>query len=345
MLSSTVSETLQRFLDSRNSHQPLTRFVEELVTRYEQMLAHLPKYAENASQWPNVSSEVHQVIAHVPSAMRGNPSSAIFKAVDHVHADLSQVPRMIQTERLSESLTHFAHTLDAFIESPAPAAGLTLLQAAHSLKESYNALAEMAASVIQLLEPEPVGGGGRLVIAIDDDLSLDEMASFLTAFAAIYRRLAEIAQLAQAERELQVRKVESGSWYMDLLGNAALMTLLGSLVTAFFTWSYRRYTHEGRAKSLPEKMESVQKALNLREKLKDAGYQVEHLDNSIQGLERDVARELVELFEPRRRVRVDNAVYTRIEPVWPDGMEVTKLISPPPSSLALPHDDKGNGKV
>ncbi|MFG6432561.1 hypothetical protein [Roseateles sp. LYH14W] len=346
MLTSTFTEALQRFLGTRQTYAPLTSFVTDLSQRYERVLSPISKLPEDSSKWQSINSEMHQVMAEAGTALRGNPSSAIFKAAEHLEEAVSLVPLPAPVEKVEESLTAFKHSLDTFLEGQNAQAGFNLLLAAHTLGRRYDALVEIAESVSQALEPEPLAEGGRLVIAIDDDLSLEEMAAFLTFFATLYRRLAEIAELQGGDRQLRARRIESGSWWMDLAGNPTVIGLLGTLVTAFFAWSYRRYTNEGRSKTLPEKMESVQKALGLREKLKDAGFKVEHLDATIQELEHEVARELVDLFDSRRRVRVDNAVYTRIEPVWPELGTVSRtLISAPPKSLFLPssggNDDKG----
>jgi hypothetical protein len=342
MLTSALTEALQRFLESRKTYVPLTAFVGQLSRRYEQALARLPKFTEDSSKWSGVAHEIHQVMAETSTALRGNPSSAIFKATEHLEDAVSRVPLPVQVEKLKQSLTIFRGNLDVFIEGQTPRAGLDLLQAAYDLQGRFDALVEIAETVSQALEPEPVEQDGHLVIAIEDDLSLEEMAAFLRFFAALYRRLAEIAELQGDERELRARRIESGSWWMDLVGNSAVLGLMGTLVTAFVAWSSRRYTREGRAKLLPEKMESVQKALNLREKLKDAGFKVENLDSSIQDLEQDLARGLGDLFDSRRCVRVGDKVYARIEPVWPElGMESRTLISAPPAGLFLPHDDKG----
>lgn len=182
---------------------------------------------------------------------------------------------------------------------------------------------------------------GRLVIAIEDDLSLDEMAEFLRAFASVYRRLGQIADLEGRDQDLQARRIESGSWLMDFAGHPAVLGVLGGVVPVLFAWGHRTYTKEGRTKTFMENLDAAQKALGLREKFKDAGFNVDHLDGALQDLERDVARDLGPLFESRRRVRVDNTVYARIDPVfqhgdWPElTMEIRNSPPPPPPSLFI----------
>lgn len=347
MLTSALTEALQRFLGTRKLYAPLTSYVTDLSQRYERVLSRLPKVPQDSSKWQSVFSEMHQVMAEAGTALRGKPSSGIFKAAEHLEEALSLVPLPAPVEKVTESLAVFKRSLDTFIEGQSASAGFDLLLAAHNLGTRYDALVEVAESVSLALEPESVANSGRLVISVDDDLSLDEMAEFLRAFATVYRQLGEIAQLEGSDRELQARRIESGSWWMDLAGHPAVMPLLASLVTAVFAWGHRRYTNEGRSKSLPEKIDAVQKALGLREKLKDAGFKVDNLEGSIQTLEGDVARELTTLFEPRRRLRVDNTVYTRIEPTMPEqawpalSMDVAKLPSQVPPTLFL--TDDGNG--
>lgn len=348
MLTTDLTEALQRFLESGRMYSRLTSFVDELSKRYELMLSHLPKLPEDSGKWQHVASQITQAMSEAGLAMRGNRPSEIYKAIEHLEDALSRVPLPAPVDAISTSLESFRTSFDAFLASQTPKAGYDLLLAAHGVSSRFHALVRLAESVTAALEPEPIADKGRLVIALEDDLSLDEMADFLRAFAAVYRWLAEIAQLEGSDRELQARRVESGSLLMDLAGHPAVLGVLGGIVPVLVAWGHRTHTKEGRTKAFTENLDAVQKALGLREKLKGAGFEVDHLDIALQDLERDVARDLGPLFESRRRVRVDDTVYTRIEPVMPErdwpalNMEVTKLPAKLPQTLFL--TDEGNDR-
>ncbi|WP_343626463.1 hypothetical protein [Roseateles puraquae] len=341
MLTTELTEALQRFLDSGRMYGRLVLFVDDLSNRYEQMLSHLPRLPEDSGKWQHVASQMTQMMSEAGTALRGNRPYELFKACDLLEEALSQVPLAAPVEQTRNALIQFVTSLDVFLESHNAKAGNDLLLTGHRLSSRFHSLERTAQSMIEALEPDPVTSSGRLVIAIEDDLSLDEMAEFLRAFASVYRRLGQIADLEGRDQDLQARRIESGSWLMDFAGHPAVLGVLGGVVPVLFAWGHRTYTKEGRTKTFMENLDAAQKALGLREKFKDAGFNVDHLDGALQDLERDVARDLGPLFESRRRVRVDNTVYARIDPVfqhgdWPElTMEIRNSPPPPPPSLFI----------
>ena len=336
MLSTQLSEELRAFLARREEFAPLLQFVGQVQAKNTELRTSLEGFTTSSEQWNGIANNVHHLFIRMGEASQGRRASSIFDSARLFSEALERVSLEAVTSRLRGQLRQLMDAFDDYLEHRSAMAGSKLLQVGSDFGASLDALMLLAENVADVLEPVALAGPGRLFLLVEGDLSVEEIAEYLDTIAKLYRRFAGLAGLGDNESALQVRKIETGSLLVDLLGNEQVVGLLIGAVSAFFGWSYRRYSAEGRLKSFADAAASVEKALDLRKRFSEAGVPVERLDVALVEAEAATAEDLLKLFDRGRGVRVNDRVYRRVEPVWSDSPRTLDSLSADEGVKQLP---------
>lgn len=121
----------------------------------------------------------------------------------------------------------------------------------------------------------------RLSIRLESNLNLGQFAEKLAALNVIYTTLANIVNVSLTEHPLQIRNIQSGSLWADLLGYPKLISIMERMINETTSYLHRNFTKEGKISSIPQKVEVLDSILNLRNKLQMEGIDTSELDDEI----------------------------------------------------------------
>ena len=185
---------------------------------------------------------------------------------------------------IADQLSRFSDAYEAFVRTYSRDTTLALLVTGNDLYLRVDAVRTMAVLVEKELGPtiSASEGEGTLDIVISSATTASELAEKVEALVRLYEKLSELLSVSTASNPLRIAKVESGSLWLNLIGQAAVIKVMSSVLMAVARYMYRALTSEGKIRELPRRVEALEAILELRKELQAQGINAEEMDESIQ---------------------------------------------------------------
>jgi hypothetical protein len=134
-------------------------------------------------------------------------------------------------------------------------------------------------------------------IYLHGEVGLSEFGNKIEAIDEIFKFCIYILGISFDDANIQINKIESGSLFAKLTADPKVIALATSLISSAATYTFNNYTTEGKLEGFPEKVSSIEQVLSLRDKLSQAGIDVEAMDKEIENSSVKLARALNVLIE------------------------------------------------
>jgi hypothetical protein len=210
-------------------------------------------------------------------------------------------------ENVSQHLERFADAYEDFVKHYSSQTTFTLTSAARDLHialRSVQLVGHLAAEAFEQ-SPRAVDDGATIEFVFSTTPSPEELAQKLAALAAIYSKLAELLSVSTAAEPLRIMRLESGSWWIKLLGSIPVISVMAAVAKAGAGYFYRNFTREGRLSELPRRVELLDQFLELRSKLEGQGLNTAELTENIDKATVVLAMELNTLLSGDAGVIID----------------------------------------
>jgi len=178
---------------------------------------------------------------------------------------------------------------------------------------------------------------------LESDLSLGGFALKLNALEQIYLELANLLHLSIDPNSIKVVKIESGSFWTDIVGNKKVTPLLEGLIADTVSYFYRNFTREGKISSLPRRVDAIEDILHLREKLSALGIPTAELDETLQKSSVVIAKQLNQLLVGEATVTINDKTYSvsaELKQKYIEGSKTLLLTEPPSANQSSSVSDK-----
>ena len=83
-----------------------------------------------------------------------------------------------------------------------------------------------------------------------------------------------LLHVSVAEYPLRVRKIESGSLWVEIAGEATTVGILASLLLRGARYLHRGFTVEGKRERIPKQVDAAEHVFRLRDQLRRAGIRI-----------------------------------------------------------------------
>ncbi len=188
-------------------------------------------------------------------------------------------------EQIGNELSRFSEMYEHFLKSYSESAVFSLIDIGNELYISIDSL-RMSARLAEEALAEPKidfsDSEAQLRLSFYSSPTFEAFAAKLTALLQIYQKLCEIIEISTATNPLRIVKVETGTWYVNVIGAVMPIKLISRLLQNATEYLYRNYTTEGKLSALPRKAEAAEEILKLRRSLNEAGISTTEIDANIQ---------------------------------------------------------------
>jgi hypothetical protein len=127
----------------------------------------------------------------------------------------------------------------------------------------------------------------------------------LDAINTIYNELAQIMNISVEENPIIIKKVESGSSWLDIFGYPKIIAMIERLMDNTIDYFYRNFTREGKIVALPRNVEALESVLEMRKQLKAIGVDTGELDDLLNKSAVVIATRLNTLLLGEARVSIN----------------------------------------
>lgn len=213
---------------------------------------------------------------------------------------------------ISKSIDNFATKFEHYIASYSPKSAAPVITEARKLSALLGEFKTALLFFKVNLEEEhyETEEHDHLALHLPSHLSLHQFATRLIAIDVIYNELCGLLHISSSEHPLSISKIESGSLWAKVLGNARIIRLMGDFLEASVSYIYRNFTNEGKLSAVPRKIETINKVLQFTKKLEKEGIDVsvakEHLEKSAI----IIVEELNALLEGQAQISINEKSYS-----------------------------------
>lgn len=217
-----------------------------------------------------------------------------------------------------ESATHnFIDALDEYMHSTSINFSLSL---AYSAQELENSLLHLR-DVNSILEPA-LGSKElpNITIYIPNRTSLEDFSAKLNALKDIIETCCKLLNLSMAEAEVEIERIESGSFFAKISANPAVVAVVTIIITHASQYIFSQDFLSSENVEIRENSESVIRILKIREALSKNGVDTEKLDAELNASAVLLAKQLNRLLVHSPSIEVNNKTFQAHE---------TKLLESP----------------
>jgi hypothetical protein len=124
------------------------------------------------------------------------------------------------------------------------------------------------------------------------------------SISLIYSELCKLFGISENQYTLKIIKVESGSWFSDLLGHTIIIQLITDLIKKTLNYFYRNFIKEGKIISLPTNVEVIEGFIGLKKELDKEGIDTSEMSESIRKASCNIAKKLEILLYNEYRIKL-----------------------------------------
>lgn len=309
----------------------------ELVKLSKDHLEKIQKYSsllDNAYKISSAYDKVPDYIAAISSGISNSMSSAsasiknrsdsvknitasispreMFKNIEGMHDCLTEIERSETNEiddgrKAVDALQEFSINYESYIASYNPTDAPPLVFSAKNLANHLDKLISRYKFILSNIESknEQKENIAELSLYISNITGLRDFADKLNAISDLYETLAELLGIDITDTPLIIDQIESGSLWSKLFGDSRVIGLMIDLMRSCAEFMHRNYTTEGKITSLPSKLESLNKIIDLSGRLSDQGIDTSEVNEEIRRAAVSITKDLNKLIERQPKIEIN----------------------------------------
>ena len=273
-----LQKTIEHFFKEATTFRPFITVVSELAASADTMVQYLPAIAVGGQKLNDSAANLHAFLSGVRKSAPNISQREFFKGLEHfllalahLHAAYAKPPGLL--DDLKAKVDHFASIYDAFLAHGSGTNALPILLAAQTLKVKYEALVASLKLLESVVGEEDVisAADAPLELWLPENYDLGDFARRLQALQSLYSELCMLFSVSESQHPLRISKIESGSLWARLIGDASVIALMIAFVKGGASWIYRNYTTEGKIEAIPRGVQAIDNLLGLTKRMKEAG--------------------------------------------------------------------------
>ncbi len=309
MLTYQLRNEINKILDALDESQTFIQVVENIYEAQQQtssaLIHNISKDASSGtlkSQYQRIRSCIQEVSHRELYASLETLQKCIKESFDSAF----ELDRHLKN--LVDEIDSFSSVYDNFLSNPnytnTARLGLVSQQLFVSIIATKQALRCVLSHLIEK-EHEIPEGVKELSVYLPDSMDCKVFSEKLNSIYVIYHELCLLFDISEAESPLQIKKVESGSFFAELLGNNKIVNLMVDFLRLSASHFYHTYTKEGKIKALPTKLESANNVLDFVERLEKAGVDTNSMKDELEKTGHSIVRELNTLLIDQSEIVVN----------------------------------------
>lgn len=295
-----------------------TVIVKDIVSKLSKLCSEYYKHLMTISSGvqsniPNACSNITNISNSARSITSNVSPRALFREIEDLSAALStmQASERSPTElsRAKDVLNDFSESYETYIANYKIPDAVALIYAARKLATTLDKLSARHAFVIENLEnADPTHsneGMTELSLYLSNVYGLRDFANKLNAISDLYELLAELLKISTTESPIIIDQIEAGSLWSKVFGDSRIIGIMVDLLSSSAGYIYRNHTKEGQLTSIPGKLESLDKILDLSNRLQEQGIDTDDIKEQLRIATVGIAKNLNKLIDHQQRIEVN----------------------------------------
>lgn len=283
MTSYQFNKHLDALVEATSTENVLTKYVFILARGYNQITADLTSvlHSRNRTMYSKRHQDTQERFFEFRKHAETFPMGQVFHEIIHIKQVLTEMQKDFAEESdafieaFRSQLDDFYAALEQCVRGGEDQAFVNLMMEAHHLYPMVTTARRLFGTVRHGLERrnpvEAHENEADLTLVFEEPQTYDAVVGKLAAVQHAYEELSRLAQISILDHPLRLLKVESGSLWVSVQGQAEVIRMLTSLIERFTTFLQHRFSIKGKAADISERVIATQSLINLADELEIAG--------------------------------------------------------------------------
>ena len=277
---------LEKFGNLIDTENPIIKIISSIADLRDMVtiiINHLATIAghtfqEKSKQSSQITPDLESPFSNIRSRITQIPLKEIFVGISNLEDSIDEVVLELGKSSnpfagLRSNLETFNSSYDSFLKNNSYGQAINIVYSANSLVENFESILQFILSLkANLIKHIEYGESYQEVtIFLNSNYSYKDFIQKLDAIQEIYSEICLLMSISESEFPLQIIKIESGSLFVKIFGEAKVIDLFLGFIKDTVSFFYRKFTNEGKIEALSKKSEALEKILALNIKLEQAG--------------------------------------------------------------------------
>lgn len=348
MNSFQLTEQIDKFLGAIQREEDFLKNIHLFPSLYEDFLHSSVSFIRSSDDLGKANNSLDLRYDTSRTRIKRLNIREMFKSIDKLeYAVANYASKEIQElgQKFLTSLLEFSKTYDIYLNTPSSKELelLDLLEAGRRLSwvmdMTISALADLKKSVSHLASHTDIKGYKRFSLYSETNGDFSRFSERLYCINIIYLEFCSLLNISPTEYPMSILKVESGSSWTDVLAYPQIVSLFTSLIERTVDYFYRTFTREGKIVTLPREVDAVERILELRKDLKEAGIDTSKIDDQLAKSTVVIAERLNKLLVGEPKIVLNGKVKSIESSVETKYLEASKQFLLPVGVQEPPKDD------
>jgi hypothetical protein len=314
MLSFELNRLAKKLLNEIEETEEFTEIVATLSKELDPIFQWLSIFSENNGQTGPVQQASASIYRHftqqvptIPSKIAASKLYAqLHRTQDILRSFSSILPDKEIINNILLDIDRFKETYDTYLDQKSGRNAVSLVKESNLLNASMTNLNSTLKFVIDNLEGIPPAEMEceTLSLLLSTDFSLHDFAQRLLAIDELYSELCNIS--LQVEHPIKISKIESGSLWVQVLGNPTVISLMAEVIRKGANYLYRSYTIEGKISCIPKQVEALKEIMELSNYMENLGLDTREINELNAASSVAIANSLNTLLQGQPSITVNN---------------------------------------
>lgn len=273
---------VQRLLDATSTDLYSTKYLLILARGYEHIAEDLSEviYAKNRTFFSKTQVLSQERFRDLRKQAEAFPLGQVFhelialkKAIAALIDAFSEGEHTFLRD-LEHQVNTFYEALEVYVRTNKERAFSLLINEATQLYTTVSSARRvlvMLKEALVLPVPDPDEGWRSLSMSYYTEQAMRHVYDKLRALEQAYNKLCELARVSREAYPLTIVKIETGSLWICVRGEARMMSVLKALVERYALFLYHRFSAEDGAYSMADRVTATQSLVNLADELERIG--------------------------------------------------------------------------
>ena len=326
-------QATQKIEELENSEHDLFKIISLLNKAYTSLATSYQGLATSSDSnvaWKNLSNSQASTINIVQTAIRNAPFSITIKSIELLKSELSRhsIPAFIKAITQAES---FTSALDDQLHNHNLNTSISLARAAHYLTVELDKISAIGETLKETTAKDLATNKETIKIYFPNHIDLESFASKTTAISIIIEECCRLVGMSTIEAEVDISKIESGSYFAAISANPLVLAIVTALITNGAVYLFNNLDPHKEAIALKENTETLEKILNIRNELEKNNIETKNLDEEIKKSTTKIAKQLDKLIGDDTELEInDNKISTHKNNLIGNNAALLSSTEPPP---------------
>jgi hypothetical protein len=318
----TTSELIENLSQLKSALQDSSEFVgviSEIAGRYKESITNLDAAfkIQDSSRKVQALEALKTHIAATINIIKGFSLPKVFIETEKTRESLERVVESVNDSgdrlgHLRNLLKEFQDEFEILIKGYEPSQVLQVITLANSLNTTRLVTVNLIDLVIEKLvnQIEVKDDEKELSLVLYSTDEYNEVLTKLEALNVIYSEFCFLFNVSTSEYPLRIIKIETGSLWIYVVGNAAIIGFVIWVLRTAILFYFRNFTNEGRVSLIPKEIQAADTILQFTKKLEESGIDTTKNKEEVQKVLITITQKLNNLVADQPSIKINDEPYS-----------------------------------